>query len=56
LERLRFDSVAKLAVTDVEDTLTEGEKDELEQAAIENERSQTKYGSDLPKGHRENDE
>jgi len=40
----------------IEDTLTDEEKKEMEQAAIEAERSKTKYGDGLPEGHRENDE
>jgi hypothetical protein len=53
---LWFDSTARLAVADVADTLTKGEKDDLEQAAIENERSKTVYGDGLPDDYRENSE
>lgn len=40
-------------MSNVEETLTEGEKDELEQAAIDNERSKTTYGSQLPDDYRD---
>lgn len=43
-------------MTTVEDTLTDEEKDEMEQAKIEVERSKTKYGSGVPEGHREIDD
>jgi hypothetical protein len=43
-------------MAEIEDSLTEEEKDELEQAAIDNERSKTKYGSSLSDDHRESDE
>ena len=43
-------------MTDVEDTLSEREKDDLEQAAIENERSKTKYGGGISEGHRGNND
>jgi hypothetical protein len=42
-------------MAEIEDSLTEGEKDELEQAAIDNERSKTVYGSELPDDHRDGD-
>lgn len=40
-------------MTDFEDSISEEEKDDLEQAAIDNERSKTTYGSQLPDDYRD---
>jgi len=43
-------------VSNQKKSLTDEEKDELEQAAIKNERAKTKYGSGIPDGHRDNND
>lgn len=40
-------------MSDIENEISEEEKDELEQAAIENERSKTKYGSGVRDDYRD---